>query len=133
MYCTYYNRCVPLMYSYIYQLIRSLDLFPSSHLVAFMHHVSNPPTHPHIPFIGRCCRTSGTTIYLEVAQWLGCRLAQPTTTTPALAQIVIPLLWQTWKLALNNHPNQDFADLVLSGIRNGFRIGFNYSHLSLYN
>ena len=35
-----------IQYGYIYQLVMSLDLFPSSHLVAFMHHISPLPSYP---------------------------------------------------------------------------------------
>lgn len=37
-------------------------------------------------------------------------------------------MWKEWAASLAGHPDKEFADYVVSGIREGFRIGFNYSH-----
>ena len=43
-----------------------------------------------------------------------------------LAAINTPLIWQAWAQALQPHPDKDFADYIISGIRGGFRVGFRY-------
>ena len=42
------------------------------------------------------------------------------------ATIVTPLQPREWERALLAHPDQEFARYVCSGIREGFRIGFDY-------
>ena len=37
-----------------------------------------------------------------------------------------PLKVEQWQLLLQNHPNQALVQYILSGIREGFRVGFNY-------
>ena len=37
-----------------------------------------------------------------------------------------PLIWQDWEKHLVSHPNRSLAKYVVQGIRQGFRIGFNY-------
>lgn len=43
------------------------------------------------------------------------------------SQIISPLKPDVWEKALESHPDRDFARFICTGIRNGFRIGFNYS------
>ena len=43
-----------------------------------------------------------------------------------LAEINTPLRWQAWEAALRNHQDQPFANYLVSGLRDGFRIGFGY-------
>ena len=38
-----------------------------------------------------------------------------------------PLIVAKWEAGLFSHPDQEFADFIVSGIRDGFRIGFSYS------
>ena len=42
--------------------------------------------------------------------------------------IVTPLGWVEWDEALNHHPDQQFRAYVVSGLRQGFRVGFDYAH-----
>ena len=42
------------------------------------------------------------------------------------SRIVSPLKPDIWEKALESHPNRDFARLICSGIRHGFRVSFNY-------
>ena len=44
-----------------------------------------------------------------------------------LASNPSPLNWQTWEQMLGSHPDRCYANYITSGIRDGFRIGFNYS------
>lgn len=46
------------------------------------------------------------------------------------AMIVTPLRLREWEKALSTHPDQEFARYVCSGIREGFRIGFDYRRAS---
>ena len=41
--------------------------------------------------------------------------------------MVTPLRWRCWEQALSNHPDPQFRNYVVSGIREGFCIGFDYS------
>ena len=42
------------------------------------------------------------------------------------ARIVTPLRLREWERVLSGHPDREFAQFVCVGIRDGFRIGFNY-------
>ena len=39
-----------------------------------------------------------------------------------------PLDWKVWQEHLGSHPDRDLTDYVIQGIRNGFRVGFDYAH-----
>ena len=45
----------------------------------------------------------------------------------AFQEIVTPLQWQMWDSLLATHPDQRFRRYIIEGIRNGFKIGFDYS------
>ena len=45
---------------------------------------------------------------------------------PALRTISSPLRADDWEAELQYHPDQEFAGYLVSGIRNGFRIGYDY-------
>ena len=47
-------------------------------------------------------------------------------TPPWLSQVHSPLLLQRWQGCLQEYPDTAFANYLLEGIKNGFRIGFNY-------
>ena len=47
---------------------------------------------------------------------------------PLWASIGTPLPWREWQMSLATHPDRDFANLVVTGIREGFRVGYDYSH-----
>ena len=42
------------------------------------------------------------------------------------ARIVTPLQVPVWQKYLEGHPDGEFAQLVMDGIRDGFRVGFDY-------
>ena len=42
-------------------------------------------------------------------------------------EVCCPLEWSSWADALADHPDSGFVDYILTGIRTGFRIGFNRS------
>lgn len=50
----------------------------------------------------------------------------PMPTPSKLLPVVSPLKreWGTWRARLMNHPDQQFAEYVLTGIKEGFQIGF---------
>ena len=41
--------------------------------------------------------------------------------------VITPLRWEVWEQVLANHPDHQFRDYVVNGIREGFRVGFDYS------
>ena len=43
-----------------------------------------------------------------------------------LAAINTPLRWQAWERALRTHPDEQFTEYLVSGLREGFRVGFSY-------
>ena len=43
------------------------------------------------------------------------------------SEIVTPLRWSAWQEALAQHPDMQFADYLVQGIKHGFRIGFNHA------
>ena len=55
------------------------------------------------------------------------RPAVAPTIPPALSVIATPLRWQVWESELRGHPDREFVQLVVGGIRDGFRIGYDYS------
>ena len=42
-------------------------------------------------------------------------------------RINTPLKWVKWEFFLRDHPDRDFARYIIEGLRNGFRIGFEYT------
>ena len=50
----------------------------------------------------------------------------PTLLPQELTRITTPLRWRTWEKALGSFPDREFAAYIVSGIREGFRIGFDY-------
>ena len=43
-----------------------------------------------------------------------------------LSRVTTSLKLRAWETALRQHPDREFVDFLLQGIREGFRIGFNY-------
>ncbi len=41
-------------------------------------------------------------------------------------RVISPLKPDLWEKALESHPDRDFSRLICSGVRYGFRVGFNY-------
>ena len=51
-------------------------------------------------------------------------------TPPQLLPVITPLQWLTWAMVLESHPDRDFSAYIVEGLRDGFRLGFNYaSHI----
>jgi len=55
-----------------------------------------------------------------------CRAELPKSIPRALTGRSTPLEWQVWASFLASHPDQRFANYIISGIKEGFRIGFDY-------
>ena len=49
------------------------------------------------------------------------------TLPPGLAKINTPLDWREWERCLLDHPDSSYRIYLVNGIKNGFRIGFNYN------
>jgi hypothetical protein len=43
------------------------------------------------------------------------------------AKVTTPLRAEAWKQGLATHPDRGFAEYICKGVREGFRIGYNYS------
>jgi len=39
--------------------------------------------------------------------------------------VVTPMKWRVWSQVLAGHPDPQFRDFIVKGIRDGFRVGFN--------
>ena len=46
---------------------------------------------------------------------------------PQLLPVITPLQWMTWAKVLESHPDRDFSAYIVEGLRDGFRLGFNYA------
>jgi len=55
-----------------------------------------------------------------------CCAELPKSIPRALTGRSTPLEWQVWASFLASHPDQRFANYIVSGIKEGFRIGFDY-------
>ena len=53
-----------------------------------------------------------------------CAAQPPKAVPPELAVQTSPLVWQDWARALASHPDRRFADYVVRGVRDGFRVGY---------
>ena len=52
----------------------------------------------------------------------------PLPPTPAfLSGVSTPWHCRAWEQVLHTHPDREFADLIVGGIREGFQIGFDFS------
>ncbi len=56
-----------------------------------------------------------------------CRSAHPLRLPVAREEVHTPLKWQEWDRSLAGHPDQRFRRYIVDGIKDGFRIGFDYS------
>ena len=81
------------------------------------HHIS--VTHSHLP--------NGLYKYTEQLRGLqSFRLRVQRVSLPAACQnITTPLRWESWQQALSDHPDGEFTRLLVTGIKEGFRIGFD--------
>ena len=50
--------------------------------------------------------------------------------TPPWSRITTPLEWSEWEEALKSHPDQQYRAYIVTGLREGFRVGFDYAHHS---
>ena len=61
----------------------------------------------------------------------GLDACRPTTSTnsfpPSMCTVSTFLHWQAWDRMLAAHPNKRFRENIVSGIRDGIRLGFDYS------
>ena len=55
-----------------------------------------------------------------------CRPIQQLSLPNELHVITTPLRVSAWEEALSKHPDRQFANYVVSGLKNGFRIGFDH-------
>ena len=81
------------------------------------------------PYYKHACQHTGECYKYtsDLKQLSGFPNSSPIPLPAALHSITTPLNRDAWALWLNHHPDQEFAQWVLSGITNGFRIGFDHS------
>jgi len=46
-------------------------------------------------------------------------------------EVVTPLLWQQWERELEEHPDRDWVEFLVRGVRHGFRLGHDQSAIVL--
>ena len=51
-----------------------------------------------------------------------------TAVPPILGTISTPLKWEAWATELEPHPDKECAQYIVAGIKQSFRIGFNYKN-----
>ena len=51
----------------------------------------------------------------------------PSVVPEALTEIVTPLHWQAWDRRVAPHPDQRYQTYIVNGIKQGFRVGFDYT------
>ena len=56
-----------------------------------------------------------------------CRRDPPGVVPGSLCSQASPLRWLAWQVALRSHPDQEFTQYIVNGIREGFLVGFQYS------
>ena len=64
----------------------------------------------------------------DLHQWDLCRARHPVQLPRAMNGIDTPLNWREWDRCLQSHPDQRFQQYLVEGIRDGFRVGFDYRH-----
>ena len=66
---------------------------------------------------------------VAIAQLLAledCRARHGSPLPPECNNVTTPLIVSKWEEALKHYPERAFADYVIRGLSQGFRIGFNY-------
>ena len=72
---------------------------------------------------------SGKYIYMVDLRALDvCRPLKASVVPDEVGGVSSPLVASEWEAVLAGHPDHEFAVSVVRGIREGFRIGFNYRH-----
>ena len=55
-----------------------------------------------------------------------CRRVPLRQASPALQGMATPLQWEVWQEAMASHPDRDFMEYIIAGLRESFRIGYDY-------
>ncbi len=50
---------------------------------------------------------------------------------PGAEQVVTPLMWERWQEALGDHPDGEWVEFLVTGIKEGFRLGHDQSRVVL--
>ena len=65
--------------------------------------------------------------YIYFKKLSACVANPPSQLPPPLRTVRTPLIISAWCQHLRDHPDPEFVEYILSGIANGFRIGYSYS------
>ena len=55
------------------------------------------------------------------------------TISECLSRIKTPLVVEEWEKLLSRHPDREYGDYLLRGMKEGFRIGFCYTNCAVSN
>ena len=55
-----------------------------------------------------------------------CRKVPLRRVPPALQGMATPLRWEVWQEAMSSHPDRELVEYIIAGLREGFRIGYDY-------
>ena len=88
------------------------------------------------PLAGCNCRAAGDGTVNQSRKYLymadlramdACRPLEASGVPDEVGVVSSPLVANEWETVLAGHPDREFAEFVVRGIREGFRIGFDYS------
>ena len=100
----------------------SLPLLPRSHCFS-----SPPPPLPPPSWLSSLLEPAQRAMSFTGRLRSLAACVSPLPTPPAvLSEISTPWDWRAWEDMLHTHPDREFADIIVNGIREGFRIGFEY-------
>ena len=83
-----------------------------------------------IRFYSLLLRVEPYTYMEDLLKINSCTAAYPIQLPAPMGDITTPLRWQEWDRALENHPDQRFRTYIVDGIKNGFRVGYNYEEVN---
>ena len=61
----------------------------------------------------------------QLATLKACSMGRPALLPERLRQITTPLKLEKWRAGLEKHPDKEFTELILQGIEEGFRVGYD--------
>ena len=77
---------------------------------------------------GNSANNSHTYQYTQDLLCLDSKLASSSPDLPLQCTVIVtPFLSANWEAALQSHPDKLFANYIINGIREGFRIGYDHS------
>jgi len=72
-------------------------------------------------------RVKGTCTHPHLVALDQCKLQYSQHLSEVMQHIQTPLVWESWKAALSEHPDKTYTGYFLSGIKNGFHICYSHT------